>query len=423
MTRALTVPTLGAITKSDRPRRALRRVRAKLRRGWSPGTTPRCLPLSGRDLSSVMKGTEDYAREVIHGMREHAETWSPGQDGADDVQGVMLDEKREVFLHSVDLQIAQTATMLTLRQHLEAVFDPLNYAYRPRRSVHDALFAARSYTRRYPHAAKADIRKFFPNTTAAKVIAAFQTALPDFGPEWSRWIPYLMSSNVFRLGAGDVDIRGFVDPSWGPAPERRPHPGVVAGTVASFERQPLVVLQGSVLGPTLANIVGHVMVDVPLRALRPDVMCLRYADDILLLGRTPGVVEDAIKLLGTAAEQWDFQLHPEKTSTSAVDLRTTSMEWLGKELGQGVVRTPHEWVERRIAEALALPPTTAEARQQIRMLVRELRLDSYATFENVVGAVYDLSMDHYFLIEDLFPKERTSRIAWMRSSNHKMITP
>lgn len=421
MTRALTLPTLRALTKKRRPARALRRVRAKVRRGWAEGTEPRCLPLSGLDLNRVLVGSEAYASEVILRMCEQSETWRPGMDGVDPVQGVMLDEKREVFLHPVDLQIAQAATMLTLQPHLARVFEPLNYAFRPRRSNHDALFAARAYSRKLPFAAKADIRKFFDHTTADKVLSALEVMLPELGTEWSRWIAYLMSSSVYRLGPDDVGTRGFMNPTWTPE-SARPHPGVIAGTAPTFERQPMVVLQGSVLGPMLANIVGHAMIDVPLRSLRPEVMCLRYADDMLLLGKTAGHVEEALDVLHLTVAKWEYQLHPEKTSTGAVDLSQTSMPWLGKELSKGSVRTPDEWVEHRVAEALAFPARSTEARKAVRMLLRELRLDPRAGFDDVVAAVSDRSIDHYLLIEDLFPKVKQSRAAWLRASNRKMIT-
>jgi hypothetical protein len=58
--------------------------------------------------------------------------------------------------------------MLTLQPHLARVFDPLNYAFRPRRSERDALFAARAYSRKLPFAAKADIRKFFDHTSVGE---------------------------------------------------------------------------------------------------------------------------------------------------------------------------------------------------------------------------------------------------------------
>ena len=421
MTRALTLPTLRALTKKRRPARALRRVRAKVRRGCAEGTEPRCLPLSGLDRNSVLVGSEAYANEVILRMREQSETWRPGMDGVDPVQGVMLDEKREVFLHSVDLQIAQAATMLTLQPHLARVFDPLNYAFRPGRSNHDALFAARAYSRKLPFAAKADIRKFFDHTSVEKVLRALGVALPELGLEWSRWIAYLMSSSVYRLGPDDVGTRGFMNPTWTPE-SARPHPGVIAGTAPTFERQPMVVLQGSVLGPMLANIVGHAMIDVPLRSLRPEVMCLRYADDILLLGETAGHVEEALEVIHLAVAKWEYQLHPEKTSTGAVDLRQTPMPWLGKELSRGAVRTPDEWVEHRVAEALGFPARSSEARSAVRMLLRELRLDPWARFGDVVTEMYDQTPDHYFLIEDLFPKAEQSRVVWQRASNRKMIT-
>jgi hypothetical protein len=184
----------------------------------------------------------------------------------------------------------------------------------------------------------------------------------------------------------------------------------------------MVVLQGSVLGPMLANTVGHVMIDVPLRSLRPEVMCLRYADDILLLGKTAGHVEEALEVLHLAVAKWEYQLHAEKTSSGAVDLSRTSMPWLGKELSKGEVRTPDEWVEDRVAEALGFTARSTEARSAVRMLLRELRLDPWARFGDVVTEVYDQSPEHYFVFEDWFPKAEQSRAAWLRASNRKMIT-
>lgn len=376
------LPSLHALTRARRPLRAILRVRAKAHRGLRATGEPGLLPLDGVALSQVMAGSEAYALSVIHQMREHSEVWRHGHDGVDPVLGIMLNEDREVFLHPADQQIAQTATMLTLRPHLETVFDPLSFAYRRGRSVPDAQYAARAYSRTRPFAAKADIRRFFPSTDATKVLGALHMVLPELDASWHRWVAYLMSSSIYRLAPGAPDPRNIFNEGWEPKPVRNPHPQVVAGTAPEFERSPMHILQGSVLGPMLSNIVGHVMVDVPMRALRPEVACLRYADDMLLLGSSAGAVEEALGVLGAAVRKWDYQLHPEKTSTVPLDLRESSIGWLGKELSHGRLRTPDEWVMTQAEEALRHPAFGPKSRAVIRDLLHQLSLDDH---EHVVS--------------------------------------
>lgn len=422
MTGTTTPPMLSALTKKGRPMQSLQRVRTKNRRGCVDGTEPRCLPLSGVDLDSVLRRSTAYASGVIHQMREYAAVWSPGMDGVDPVQGVMLDEKREVFLHPVDLQIAQAATMLTLRPHLETVFDPLSFAYRPGRSVPDAQYAARVYSRTRPFAAKADIRRFFPNTHATKVLTALRWVFPELDASWDRWVAYLMSSSIYRLAPGAPDPRNIFNDGWEPKPVRHPHPHVLAGSAPEFEHSPMHILQGSVLGPMLSNIVGHVMVDVPMRALRPEVVCLRYADDMLLLGSSAGTVEDALGVLGAAVEKWGYQLHPEKTSTVPLDLRESSISWLGKEVSRGRVHTPDEWVMARAEEALSHPAFGRKARAVIGDLLHQLSLDDHEHVASMVNHIGWASMDHLLVLEDLFRRNSRSRQRWLHRANTTLPT-
>jgi len=70
--------------------------------------------------------------------------------------------------------IAQTAAAMLLEEKLEPVFHPVSFGYRPRRSAHDALAAARKRCWKQAWVLDLDVRTFFdsvPHDLLLKAVA------------------------------------------------------------------------------------------------------------------------------------------------------------------------------------------------------------------------------------------------------------
>ena len=147
-------------------------------------------------------------------------------------------------------RVVQQALAQVLAPDWEARFSPASYAYRPGRGAHDALAAAVQWLEAGgAWAAQLDIEKFFDRVDHGRLVE--------------------------RLGATGLDarlvelIRQFLAA------------GAVSGGV--WEDTPQGTPQGSPLSPLLANIVLDGL-DRRLEAL--GARHVRYADDVLILGRT-----------------------------------------------------------------------------------------------------------------------------------------
>ncbi|MCP4446462.1 MAG: hypothetical protein GY811_14115, partial [Myxococcales bacterium] len=114
--------------------------------------------------------------------------------------------------------------------------------------------------------------------------------------------------------------------------------------------------------------------------LMPSVVLIRFADDMLILARTPGEAEEARALIGEllAVPKPGLKLHPDKGHSIAIDLRRDRLLHLGKHLHGGQLVTPDEAIENHINRIVTSSIGSREFRSAVGAAIADLRLDRRA---------------------------------------------
>ena len=187
---------------------------------------------------------------------------------------------RPLGIPTVADRIAQTVVAQELEKVVEPIFDDDSYAYRPRRSAHDALSACRERCWRYDWVVDLDVKGFFDSVDHQLMLKAV-THHTD-----QRWVLLYVQR-------------------WLQAPMQQPD-----GTLAERDRG---TPQGSAISPVLANLFLHYTFDVWMRREFPTVPFERYADDAVVHCTSLAEAEQVRKAIGQRLTECGLQLHPDKT--------------------------------------------------------------------------------------------------------------
>lgn len=216
---------------------------------------------------------------------------------------------RLLLVPCVSDRIAQTAVAQWLAARWNPLFDPDSYAYRAGMGVQDVL--RRLITLRdsgYRWLLDGDIQSFFDSIDHSILFRKLEASLTAESPMLS-WIRSWVNAAVWD---GD--------------------------TVSRVTRG---VPQGSPLSPILANFYLHSF-DRELRSA--GIPFVRYADDFLLLGRTPFDIASAREVVERILASLDLALNVSKTRTTSFDsgLRFLGAEIRGEQifLPFGKIKTP-----------------------------------------------------------------------------------
>jgi RNA-directed DNA polymerase len=200
-------------------------------------------------------------------------------------------------------RVAQTAAAMLLEEKLEPIFHPDSYGYRPGRSAHDALAAARKRCWRQDWVLDLDLRAFFDSVPHDLLLKAVAHHTDE------RWVLLYIER-------------------WLKAPVQMPD-----GTLVAREKG---TPQGSPISPLLANLFMHYAFDHWMDREHPGCPFERYADDIVAHCDTEAQAHELRAAIADRLGALGLELHPDKTrvvyckdATRRAEAEHTSFDFLG----------------------------------------------------------------------------------------------
>lgn len=211
---------------------------------------------------------------------------------------------RPLGIPTVKDRIVQTALKMVIEPIFEVEFRPGSYGFRPGRGCKDALREVDGLLKEgYTHVVDADLQSYFDSIPHDRLMTLVEERISD--------------GRVLSLIEGFLRQDIMTDMAcWQPT----------TGTP-----------QGAVLSPLLANIYLH-----PLDLLMEQGgrRMVRYADDFVILCRTPDEAADALRQIAAWVAANGLTLHPGKTRISDSEKPGGGFEFLGYrfEAGKRLVR-------------------------------------------------------------------------------------
>jgi len=257
---------------------------------------------AGVDRQTVENFAEHERNEILrlHGkLREGSycpapvlRTWIPKPGSS---------EKRPLGIPTVRDRVVQTALVHVIEPILDATFHERSYGFRHGRGCHDALRRVEELLEAgYVYVVDADLKGYFDTIPKDRLLEIVKQKISD------RRVLGLVKQ---FLDQGIIEEMRTMTPETG-AP------------------------QGAVLSPVLShaylNPLDHQMAELGFQMVR-------YADDFVILCRTPEEAEAALAKVRQWVEANGLTLHPEKTHI--VDMREKSFSFLGYSF-RGKLRFP-----------------------------------------------------------------------------------
>ncbi len=257
--------------------------------------------VDGQSIERFAAQSERYLSELHDDLKSGSYRPSPVKR----VEIPKADGKtRPLGIPTVRDRIVQTALKLAIEPVFEVGFRPGSFGFRPGRGCKDALREVdRLLKEGYTHVVDADLKGYFDSIPHDRLMARVAERISD--------------GKLLSLIDGFLRQEILSDMArWQPT----------TGTP-----------QGAVLSPLLANIYLH-----PLDVLMEASGCrmVRYADDFVILCRTPAEAEAALRQVSAWVSDNGLTLHPDKTHIGDCLQPGQGFEFLGYrfEAGRRLVR-------------------------------------------------------------------------------------
>ena len=188
--------------------------------------------------------------------------------------------KRPLGIPTIVDRVSQTVVKDLLEQDMDRIFHEDSYGYRPNKSAHQALEQARRRCWKLDYVIDMDIRGYFDN------------------------IPHDLLMKAVRKHTNIKWVLLYIE-RWLVAPLQLSDGTIIARTKG--------VPQGSVIGPLLANLYLHYVMDMWLSKHHPECPFERYADDSVIHCVSKTQAERLLQSLGARLQECGLEMHPEKT--------------------------------------------------------------------------------------------------------------
>jgi RNA-directed DNA polymerase len=248
-------------------------------------------------------------------------------------------EKRPLGIPTVRDRVVQTALRMVLEPIFEREFAPASYGFRPGRSCKDALRRVDELLKSgHVHVVDVDIRGYFDAIPHPRLMAEVGKHVAD--GRVLHLIEAFLKAGVMEETAG-----------W----------EVENGTP-----------QGGVISPLLANVYLNPLDWLLTRAgLEP----VRYADDLVVLCRTPGEAAQTLERIRQWMAEAGLELHPEKTKLVDLAQAGAHFDFLGYRFWRGKAGNLRRFIRpksRAKLQARLKPLTKRTNGQSLEAIVAKL---------------------------------------------------
>ncbi len=288
---------------------------------------------AGVDRQTV-EDFDEHSREELNRLHQQLRdgTYRPAPVRRTWIDKPGSSEKRPLGIPTVRDRTVQTALVHVIEPILDATFHQHSYGFRHGRGCHDALRRVEELlTAGYVYVVDADLKSYFDTIPKDRLLALVRQKISD--PRVLGLIQQYLDQEVME------ELK-----SW--APEEG-------------------VPQGAVLSPVLANAylnpLDHLMDEQGYRMVR-------YADDFVVLCRTPEEAEAALTEVRRWVEEAGLTLHPDKTHI--VDSREKSFSFLGYSF-RGNTRLPRAKSLRKFADRIR-ELTPRKSGQSLEQTIRRI---------------------------------------------------
>lgn len=190
-------------------------------------------------------------------------------------------KRRPLGIPTVADRVAQMVVKMTLEPEWDSKFHSSSYGYRPKRSAHHAVQAARANCWKYSWVIDLDIKGFFDNLNHDQLQKFVAQATDN---SWCKlYIKRWITAGV-QMPSGDIQQAEKGTP------------------------------QGGVISPLLANLYLHKVFDSWMQKYFPQNPFERYADDVVCHCRTEREAQQLLGAISERMQRFDLTLHPEKTN-------------------------------------------------------------------------------------------------------------